>query len=366
MMRWLAVTICLLAGAAQAGDKRAYQHGINLVTVSESRKLLFWSSAIGAPGADGTWTHDIFVADAGTPTQPKPIIAAPEAQEPASAAISTDGRIMVTMEDGWNTNSVTAQRFGLYNSDLSPVAAYPQLVAEGGHSGHVAAAGRRFVVFYSDGWVKGGGVDDLGSGQDVIVRIFDSDGHLLRHVAVASGKRDWWPLVASSDRRTLLVWQRFVKGQTHAKLMMAVLDPATGTLVTPPRSLAEMTVRYYTYAVSWVPATRRFLVTGTTKAGTGFACLLDEQGRVLAKRSDLPPMVREAWPAVNGTNVVTLTAPTGGMLLSVADDRITPLRRYTDRTPWAGIGAAADLGADGKVRVYALSERGLVLREWEE
>ncbi|MBC7908432.1 MAG: hypothetical protein H7Y60_17015 [Rhodospirillaceae bacterium] len=365
-MRWLVVTACLLTTAAQAEDMRAFQHGISLVTVSEARKLVFWSSAVGPPGPDGNWSHDVFVADAGNPAQHKPIITAPEAQEPASAAISTDGRIMVTMEDGWNTDSETTQRFGLYNSDLSPVAAYPQLVAEGGHSGHVAAAGRRFVVFYSDGWVKGGGVDNLGSGQDVMVRLFDSDGRLQRHVAVASGKRDWWPLVASSDRRALLVWQRFVKGQTHAKLMMAVLDPASGTLVTAPKSLAELMVRYYTYAVTWIPATRRFLVTGTTKTGTGFACLLDEQGRVLTKRTDFAPMVREAWPAVNGTNVVTLTAPTGAMLLSVAGDRITPLRQYADPTPWAGIGAAADLGADGKVRVYSLSERGLVLREWGE
>lgn len=363
MMRRLIIALCLLAGTAQAEDKRAFQHGISLVTVNEARKLLFWSSAVG-PSQDGNWTHDVFVSDAGTPTLPKPIIAAPEAQEPASAAISTDGRIMVTMEDGWNTDSVTAQRFGLYNSDLTPVAPYPQLVADGGHSGHVAAAGRRFVVFYSDGWVKGGGVDNLGSGQDVMARVFDSDGHLQHHVPVASGKRDWWPVLASSERRTLLVWQRFVKGQPHAKLMMAMLDPATGVLTTPPKSLANLMVRYYTYAVTWIPATRRFLVSGTTKTGPGFACLLDEQGRVLAKRTDLFPMVREAWPAVNGTNVATLTAPTGAMLLSVAGDRIAPQRSFADSTPWAGIGAAADLGPDGRVRVYSLSDQGMVLREW--
>ncbi|MBC7951790.1 MAG: hypothetical protein H7Z12_08250 [Rhodospirillaceae bacterium] len=198
------------------------------------RRLVMILCLLAGVSVNGNWTHDVFVADAGTPTQPKPLIVAPEAQEPASAAISSDGRIMVTMEDGWNTDSETTQRFGLYNADLTPVAAYPQLVA---------AAGRRFVVFYSDGWVKGGGVDDLGSGQDVMARIFDSDGHLLRHVAIASGRSDWWPVLASSDRRTLLVWQRFVKGQTHAKLMMAVLNPTTGTLITPPKSLAEIMVR---------------------------------------------------------------------------------------------------------------------------
>lgn len=363
----LATCLGLMAGETWAEDKRAFQHGITLVTVSEARKLLFWSSA-GLPptgaGADGNWSHDVFVAEPGALAQAKPIIVAPEAQEPASAAIAADGRIMVTFEDGWNTDSETTQRFGLYNPDLSPVAAYPQLVAEGGHSGHVAAAGRHFVVFYSDGWVKGGGIDDLGSGLDVAARIFDTNGHLLRHVAVASGRRDWWPLVAASDQRALLVWQRFVTGQSHAKLMMAVLDPTTGKLVTPPKSLLDMPVRYYTYAVSWVPATRRFLVIATHAAGTGFACLLDEQGRVIAKRSGLPPVVREAWPAVNGTNVLALTAPTGAMVLSVAKDRITPLRTYADATPWAGIGAATDLGADGIARAYSLSESGLVLREW--
>jgi hypothetical protein len=127
-------------------------------------------------------------------------------------------------------------------------------------------------------------------------------------------------------------------------------------------------LQYYTYAVTYVPAADRFLITGTTtagkKAGKGFAYLLDTSAKVAARNLDLPPTVREAWPAVNGTGVLQLTAPGGAVLLSVKNDRIEPIHRYADHYQWQGIGAAADVGDDGKATVYALSRTGVVIRKW--
>jgi hypothetical protein len=306
----------------------------------------------------------VYVSAAGNALRPQPLLSAPEAQEPASAATTLDGRIMVTMEDGWNSASTVTQRFGIYDSDLKPIRPYPQVVAEGGHSGHVAAAGNRFIVFYADGWVDGGGADNLGSGKDVLAKGYSSDGRLLWHRSVATGGRDWWPLVASSKRRTLLVWQRFVLGATHSKLMIALLDPASGKLLKKPTRLADG-LQYYTYAVTYVPAADRFMITGTGSAGKGFAYLLDDSAKVVASNLDLPPTVREAWPAVNGMSVLQLTAPEGGVLLSLKNDVIAPIHRYADPYQWQGIGSAAELHDDGSATVYALSSTGVVVNQWK-
>jgi hypothetical protein len=372
MQRLIFSIACILAvSTANAADRpedlRKYQHGINLVAAPDGKKLLFWSSSGNPPAGaakDGSWTHDVYVAAAGDTLQAQRLISAPEAQEPASAAISSDGRIMVTMEDGWNSKSEVTQRFGIYDAALNPVRPYPQVVAEGGHSGHVAAAGNRFVVFYADGWVNSGGVDNLGSGKDVLAKAYDSNGRLLWHRAIATGTRDWWPLVAASGNRALLVWQRFVEGATTSSLMIALIDPATGRLVKKPLKLADE-LQYYNYAVAYVPAVDRFLITGTRKEGKGFAFLLDNSGRLVAKNLDLPPTVREAWPAVRGTRILQPTAPDGAQMLSVKNDRIEAMHRYADHYQWQGIGAAAEFDDDGKARVYALSKNGMVIRKWD-
>ncbi|MCR6629883.1 MAG: hypothetical protein NVV74_07415 [Magnetospirillum sp.] len=354
----------LAAGSARAEDPRAWQHGIDIVRMPGGSSLLLWSSSgmvPTGPGTDGNWTHDVFVADPADPASARPLVSAPEAQEPVSAATSADGRLMVTFEDGWDTPSEVSQRFALYGPDLAPLAPYPQLVADGGHSGHVAAAGDRFVVVYSDGWIDGGGVDGLGTGRDVLVKVFSSGGRELHRLTVAKDRRDWWPLVAASPRRALLLWQRFQPGRPTARLMAAVLDPATGVLIRPPAAVAA-DVRLYTYAVAFVPATGRFVVTGTTGAGAGFAALVDEAGRIVARRGNLLPTVREAKLAVDGARVLQLTAPTGGMVFSVAGDQLTPVSVLADDHPWQGIGAVAELDKAGAAQVFSLSKGGLIVR----
>ena len=345
-------------------DLRQYQHGIELIATASGGKLLVWSSSSNPPtGAapDGSWTHNVYAARITGITEHRPLIVAPEAQEPVSAAVTTDGHIMVTVEDGWNSDAPVAQRFGIYDANLRPILPYPQLIANGGHSGHVAAVGKRFIVFYSQGWIKGGGVDGLGSGRDVFASVYSSNGRLLYQLPIATGGRDWWPLIAASNRRALLLWQRLAADKTSSQLMYAILDPTTRKLSVPPTLLAD-SLRYYVYAASYVPAVNRFLITGTTEAGSGFAYLLTEAGARVAQNLNLPATVREAWPAVKGTEVLQLTSPSGALVLSVDNDRIEALLRYDDDYVWQGIGAVADFSERDHATVYALSKSGMVVR----
>lgn len=325
-----------------------------------------WSSG------GGEWLHDIFASPL-DPADPHIVatrlISNPEAQEPASAAINTDGHILVTMEDGWNAENVVAQRFGLYTSDLAPLLPYPQLVLDGGHSGHVAAAGSRFVIFYSEGWVDGGGVDDLGTGDDVYVSVYDTNGVAQGsgEIAVGEATRDWWPLVAASPDRALLVWQRYVAGETYADLMGTVYDPFSGTHTAVAVLVPQ--VKYYTYDVQYVAAIDRFLVTGTYDGGGGFAYLLDTGGNVRAQNTALPPFVREAQPALaavcRGAVSVHPTAPTGAMALSLQPNAITLLETVSDLYSWSSIGTDGIFTAAGSVYFASLSTNGLVEKRFD-
>jgi hypothetical protein len=230
-------------------------------------------------------------------------ISRPEAQEPVSVAQNDGGRVMVTFEDGWNTPNEVSQRYGVYTSSLRSVRPYPVDVLSGGHSGHAAAVGSRFVVFYSNDWINGGGVDNLGTGNGVYAKIYDGDGALVQAVDVAPRAREWWPMIAGSPTRALLVWQQYVAGETFARLKVATLDPATGALgasrVIAPR------LRYYTYAAAYVPSVDRFLVVATGGDGKGFAQLIDQNGETTARLACMPASVREAGIAVIGDRAFT-------------------------------------------------------------
>ena len=196
-----------------AQDDRSYQHGINFLQRPDNQWLLIWSSSGNPPtGKDknGSWTHDIYssLIDPQNPIiRPTTLISNPEAQEPASSAITDDGYTMITMEDGWNTNRNVAQRYAVYDPLMKAIKPYPQLILDGGHSGHVAAVKNRFVVFYSDEWVQGGGVDNLGSGDDVLAKVYSRLGNLEHTVPIAVGKksRDWWPLVSGSKQNCFAI-----------------------------------------------------------------------------------------------------------------------------------------------------------------
>ncbi len=352
-------------------DPRRYQHGIDFVPLPNGAYALIWASDGNPPtiqASSENWNHDIYYAylEAEAPAiRPVMLISNPEAQEPASAAISADGHILITLEDGWNTEREVAQRYGVYDAQLQPVLPYPQLVADGGHSGHVAAAGNHFVIFYSDGWVEGGGVDELGSGDDVLAAVYDSKGTLEYTLDIATGgrSRDWWPLAAGSPEHALLVWQRFVDDETYSQLRFSLLEVDTASL-TVDAALLEEQVRYYTYSVAFIRSIDRFLLTGAYPAHGGFAYLIDTDGNVVAGNTNLPAPVREAQIIVRDTGPETLAAqavaPSGLMVLALSPEHIELQYLLEDDYTWQYSGIDGIFLTPARIYLVATSPNGLV------
>jgi hypothetical protein len=254
----------------------------------------------------------------------------------------------------------------VYHEDLSSIKPYPNDVESGGHSGHVAAVGDRFVVFYSEDWVDGGGVDNLGTGGGVYVKVYDNRGTLLRHVDVAPHVREWWPILAGSPTRALLVWQKYIPGSTIAQLTYAVFDPATGQLVRPTDAGEAPRVEYYTYAAAWVPAVNRFVLEATVDTGRSSVLLIDEDGRVTARLDCLPASVREAGIAVNGN--VAYVPTRDGRLMSLALSADAIRLRGFGRAPfaWGNTGAIGIAYGASSVHFVSLSPTGLREADFNE
>jgi hypothetical protein len=348
---------------APTGDLRAFMHGIGVAAGPGDTMYVFFSSSGSpprGPGRDGNWSHDVYVSSwspsQATLSKPKIFIERPEAQEPVSIAQNDDGNIMVTFEDGWNAPNEVSQRYGVYSRMLSPIQAYPIDVKSGGHSGHAAAVGSRFVVFYSDDWVDGKGVDNLGTGNGVYVKTYDANGNLLQAIPVAPRVREWWPMIAASTKRALLIWQQYVEGETYARLKMATFDPADGKLG-EIRTIATR-LRYYTYGATYVPAIDRFLIAGTS-AGHGFVQLIDENGATDATLACMPATVREAGIAVIG-NKAFLPSQDGRLLqltLGASSIKLTA----TQRSPlkWWYMGSLGLVRSSTQLHWISLSPFGL-------
>lgn len=325
-------------------DLRAWMHGIEAVADADGGYHVFFSSS-GIPPVgrdkDRNWTHDVYVAswDASQPkiSDARVFIQNPEAQEPVSVAQTPDGNIMVSFEDGWNTEAEVNQRFGVYDKNLDPIKPYPNNVATGGHSGHVTSVDDFFVAFYSEGWVNGGGVDNLGTGNGVYAKIYDSEGNFRRLVKVAAKKREWWPMLAGSPTKALLVWQQFVPKKTYANLKIALLDPATGALGKAVTLRNDL--QYYTYKAVYVPALDRFLLTGTTVAGRGFAFLVDNAGQVTATLPCMPATVREGGIAVQGAMAYTPAADRRLLHLTLTPQSVTLQAVQASPLAWSYIGS---------------------------
>ncbi|MDQ7978368.1 hypothetical protein QYH69_14045 [Paraburkholderia sp. SARCC-3016] len=346
-------------------DERSFMHGIGQADAGDGKTWVFFSSS-GLPprGAnrEGNWPHDVYVGqwEPGDShlTNTRTFIKRPEAQEPVSVAQNTKGTIFITFEDGWNAPRNVSQRYGVYSKDLKPIKPYPKDVESGGHSGHVAAVGDRFVVFYSADWVNGGGVDNLGTGGGVYANVYDGRGRLLRHVNVAAHVREWWPVVAGSPTQALLVWQKYIPGSTIASLQYAVLDPRTGKLTRTEDSVDPFRVQYYVYAAAYVPAVDRFVVLATLDSGRAVAFLVDSKGRRTAELDCLPALVRESSVAVEGSAVFVPTQDGRLMTLGVEDDRIT--LRGTQRAPFAwGNTGVTGIASGDSVHFVSLSPDGL-------
>ncbi|RQS21588.1 hypothetical protein DIE03_31530 [Burkholderia sp. Bp8992] len=339
------VTVPASASSQDSGDPRRFMHGIGVADAGNGKRWVFFSSSGIVPrGAlrSGNWPHDVYVGEwqPGNPRllHVRTFISRPEAQEPVSIAQNARGDIFVTFEDGWNAPQEVSQRYGVYRRDLKPIKPYPNEVEAGGHSGHVATVGERYVVFYSADWVDGGGVDNLGTGNGVYLKTYDAAGRVLNHVAVAPHRREWWPVIAGSPRTALLVWQKFIEGSTDATLEYATFDPVTAKL--DLLGTLNGRIRYYVYSSAYVPEIDRFIVVTTTADDRGVAMLIAPDGRRTATLDCLPASVRESGIGVSGSHAYVPTRD--GRLLTLAlgasDISVSGVQRSP--IPWGSTGIA--------------------------
>ncbi len=352
-------------------DIRAYQHGIDFLKRRDGSYLLIWaSSGLPPQGADaqGEWTHDVYysVIQPNAPRiEPQILIDEVRAQEPVSATMTTNGHVMVSMEDAFADDEVYAQTYGVYDAQMQPLKGYRQIGAYGGHSGHVSAVGDTFVLFYSEGWVEGGGVNELGSGDDVWLQTYDADGIKMEEYAVAVGTatRDWWPLVAGSKEVALLLWQQFVPDEIFATLRYSIYNPKLKRWIKAPATLLEE-IQYYHYDVQYLEAPDAFLVCGTAQDNRGFALLLSTTGEVLARQMHLPPLVREAQPALqmlSSTEVEAVypTVPSGVAVLVVSRDAIDLKEHIAHDYRWNYSGTDGIFTESDRLYFINLSAQGL-------
>lgn len=358
-------TVAVRASAAtrDSGDPRRFMHGIGVADAGNGKRWVFFSSSGIVPrGAmrNGNWPHDVYVGE-WLPGKPhllhvRPFISRPEAQEPVSIAQNARGDIFVTFEDGWNAPQEVSQRYGVYRRDLKPVKPYPNDVESGGHSGHVATVGERFVVFYSADWIDGGGVDNLGTGNGVYLKTYDAAGRMLNHVAVAPHRREWWPVIAGSPRNALLVWQKFIEGSTDATLEYAMFDPVTAKL--DKLGALNDTIRYYVYASAYVPAIDRFIVVTTTADDRGVAMLIAPDGHRTATLDCLPASVRESGIGVSGTHAYVPTRDGRLLTLALAPAEISVSGAQRSPIPWGTTGIAGFPAQGAAMHFVSLTPTG--------
>lgn len=407
----LFILCCGLSAALLAADRREYQHGVEFVPLPDGRYWLLWSSSPGNPPEgdqkvvkeDGDkckyFTHDVFYSLI-EPNNPmiaeNQLISMPEAQEPVSAAIGKNGIIATTFEDGSdsdiaNCDGIIQQRYQLFDPNLKTVSKVKKVAVNGAHSGHIATVGNRFVIFYAEGWVSGGGVDEAGSANDIFVDVIDARGKLIHHRAIAVDKgspRDWWPVIAGSDKYAILVWQRFVPDSNYANLMFAVYDPKKNKLA-KEISLLKSNLVYYHYDVQYLPSIDRFLVVGNYLGDTllekvgaelsvispkAFAYLLDGEGHIVDQwEGDYScevcmsyhthSLVRESQPAIletkDAVKVLYPTKPKGLLAFNISTSKIE-LQNYIENDHyWFPLGTDGIFLDENTAYFANLTQQGL-------
>ncbi len=357
-----------------SSDYREYQHGIDFIQKNDSIYYLIWASSGIYPSgakADGSWTHDVYYAEININhprVNAKLLISADEAQEPPSSAVSVDGNIFITMEDGYKVKNGIGQRYAVYNSNMQAVKDYPNMIFDGGHSAHVASVGDLFVVFWSNDWDDSvPGADGIGTGLDVLLDVYSSSGNFIHRAKVATDdNRDWWPIIAGSNDNVCLVWQRYQQGDKYSMLMYSIYNPKTGIFIKESKEI-ENHLRYYTYDVQYYPKIQRFLIVGAYYNGGGFAILLDDNGNIIDKITDIPEIIREAQGVATniGENVLVAYAKQaeGIMLFDVSKNKIKLLTTISDSYKWFGIGTDGIFLNDTSLYMINLSPCGLVKRQ---
>ena len=332
-----------------SGDQREYVHGVEVVKHNGQNMVVYARNRTPLPSGD--WEHDIFYSyfdacNAAATFAQKSLVSARLAQEPASAAVNTDGRLNITAEDQQYSADLD-QTFGIWGPAMEAVKPYGQrlMSPQGGHSGHVAASGRNFGISFSDGWVDGGGVDNLGTGDDVFFRAMDSAGNLMPITNTAVGtSRDWWPIVAGSDTNYLQVWQRYGTAGTGGGTVMGAIIDGTGKVIKAAFPIFTNN-KYYYHDVQYIPQTGQFLVTGSQNSTTnaGIAVLVDKAGTVVATKSGLPNTVREGQTVLSDDGKTAVyPGGTGAVVLNLTATGIT----LQKQVPLTGI-TWSYMGTDG-------------------
>ena len=301
-------------------DPRETNHGIVSLPFTAAGRTGYyvtWSSASTA------WEHDIyrqivhFENGLLTPdTAPQRYIGngADEAQEPVSAAINSDGVILTAWEDG-SGDSVDV-RGQLHRPEGSIIRANWVIAGGAGsqHSVAVSPLGADFLVAYAD---------EAAPAQYAMVRaqvISGRDGISLHRLALTAPEEDnWWPVTASDGSRHAFVgWG---DGERFSGAVVTV--EAGGVSQTPGRTYISGIAQYH-YHVAWIEPLASFLVVARTGEDST-ACLIGLDGKAATCSGALPPLVREANLAVQGTRVVYPTGERDLALLRVTASAIIPV-----------------------------------------
>ena len=359
MLLALAAAIAVAADEL-AEDHRAWQHGIDVIRVG-GRLLLVWGSAGNPPRPNlgGDWPHDVYYAwlnpqirDAAA-IEPTILVSRPEAQEPPSVAINAKGTILMTSEDG---NGGINQQAGLWDSSLRVIRKYPFMIRRGGHSGHVAAMGERFLIAYGEDWVERGGFLDRGTGKDIYARIVEDNGTLRREIRIASGHRDGWPLVAGSDRNWLVVWQRYPEMTLH----FALID-ATGKPQVRRELIGGMPVRY-AYNVEFAPQLSSYIVTGST-GDSGFVALVNLKGDLVKIQRGLPPMASESRLVLGSDGAQSIgvypVRPRGVAVVRLSAGAVELAKLIDHPYAWDYAGTTGVFTGPEQLLFFTLSTKGL-------
>lgn len=357
-------------------DMRVYAHGINYVK-SGTKGYLIWSDAYkSGTTASGDWTHDVSYQKLSLKSPKiitaKALMKAPEAQEPASASVAGNGSIIVTFEDGYDSKGYSlSQRYAVYDKNMKVIKKYPSTIALGGHSGHSASTSKYHTVFWSDDWVKGGGVDDMGTGKSVHITTLNLKGKKLcsKKVTQSSSSREWWPIAAASKKYVLMVWQKYVPGKEYSQLMYGVYNPATNKFVKKPKVLdRNLDLLYYSYSVDYLAASNEFIVIASRYDEKANAYLISEKGTVKHTKRGLEGLVREARPAIlkkKTTSEVTYPEMKNRVVtLSVKNHKITRKKIYKKEYVWPEYGISGFYSSTGKIHFAVLTKDKLVMKKY--
>lgn len=350
------------------GDGRRFMHGLNFIDRLDGNVDVYWSQTTDG-GKDSEWTHDIMTGvvsqDKLKLQQQKTVMALPLAQEPVSVSASKAGVRMVTFEDANATTNEVAQRFFMTDATGTITKPYPQTVKDGGHSGHTASTDTAHIIAWSDDWVDGGGVDNLGTGKRVQLSVYDDTGQLINSQDITNRDkgREWWPMIAASPERALIVWQRYIEGEDYAQVMYALYDPVAKRFQKRPLILQPNNA-YYQYNVAYVQAIDSFIVTGNTRENKGYMYIINDTGRIVNGSFNLPPFVRESSPAIkNNDKRAELTypmAPSGFIKYEVTAEDIIEKYQIADDYEWQTMGTAGFYTAKDEIYFASLAQHGIV------